>query len=48
MDYEICKTFEEINLSEELIYGISIYDFEKPTEIQKKGILPIIDDIMLL
>ena len=37
------STFEELNLSEELLRGIYSYGFEKPSPIQKLAIRPIID-----
>ena len=39
-DYIIeCDTFEDMNLSDELLRGIYGYGFEKPSTIQKKGIV---------
>jgi len=40
-DLKIYTSFEEMNLSENLMRGIFAYGFEKPSAIQTKGIMPI-------
>jgi len=37
------ENWDELNISEELLRGIYGYGFEKPSEIQKKSISPMID-----
>jgi len=36
------ETFDDMNLRDDLLRGIYAYGFEKPSAIQKKGILPIL------
>lgn len=36
-------TFEELNLNPDLLRGIYAFGFEKPSIIQQKGILPVIN-----
>jgi len=36
------ESFEELGLKEEVLRGIYGYGFEKPSQIQKIGILPVI------
>lgn len=38
---QIYNTFDEMNLSENLVRGVYGYGFEKPSAIQSKGIVPI-------
>ncbi|KDN49155.1 hypothetical protein RSAG8_02508, partial [Rhizoctonia solani AG-8 WAC10335] len=38
----VISTFEELGLKEELLRGIYAYNFEKPSAIQQRAILPII------
>ncbi|KAH7818254.1 Translation initiation factor 4A [Monocercomonoides exilis] len=40
--HELCKTFEEMHLKDELLRGVYSYGFETPSLIQQKGILPIV------
>lgn len=40
-DLKIYTSFEEMNLSDNLMRGIFAYGFEKPSVIQTKGIMPI-------
>jgi translation initiation factor 4A len=35
------ESWDELNIPEELLRGIYSYGFEKPSEIQKKSILPM-------
>jgi len=37
---EVCETFDEMNLQENLLRGIYAYGFEKPSAIQQRGIVP--------
>merc|ERR1711871_1833374 len=41
-DLEEIKSFEELNLNENLLKGIYSYGFEKPSIIQQKGIQAIL------
>ena len=36
------RTFEELNLSDEVLRGICAHGWEKPSAIQRKAILPIL------
>jgi len=38
----VVKTFDEMKLNEQLLRGIYAYGFEKPSSIQKRGIMPIL------
>ena len=38
---EVCATFDEMNLKEDLLRGIYAYGFEKPSAIQQRAIKPI-------
>ena len=40
-DVKVCKSFDEMALSDELLHGIYAYGFENPSKIQKIGILPL-------
>ena len=40
----IINTWDDLNLKTELLRGIYSYGFEKPSDIQKKAILPIINE----
>tara|TARA_B100001964_G_C14216238_1_gene592952 strand:+ start:102 stop:1286 length:1185 start_codon:yes stop_codon:yes gene_type:complete len=40
---EVYKTFEEMNLSSDILQGIYAYGFEKPSAIQMKGIVPFLN-----
>ena len=37
------KNWSDLNLKENLLRGIYSYGFEKPSEIQKKAIKPVVD-----
>jgi len=39
---EVCETFDEMSLKEELLRGIYAYGFEKPSAIQQRAIVPCI------
>jgi len=39
---EVCKTFEDMGLSDDLLRGIYQYGFTKPSAIQQRAIKPII------
>ena len=39
---EIVQSFDELNLSEELLRGVYAYGFDKPSAVQKRAILPIL------
>lgn len=39
---ESVERFDDLNLKEEVLRGIYGYGFEKPSPIQQKGILPIL------
>ena len=36
------KNWDDLNLKDNLLRGIYAYGFEKPSEIQKKAILPVV------
>ena len=38
---EVCESFDDMNLDENLLRGIYAYGFEKPSAIQKRGIVPM-------
>jgi translation initiation factor 4A len=42
------KSFDDMNLSQDLLRGIYGYGFEKPSEIQQKGIMPIASGLDLI
>jgi superfamily II DNA/RNA helicase len=42
-DIKVIETWDQYNIKTELLRGIYAYGFEKPSEIQKKAILPIIE-----
>jgi translation initiation factor 4A len=44
----VCESFDDMNLSEKLLRGVYSHGFEKPSDIQKKGIVPIKDGRDLL
>jgi translation initiation factor 4A len=39
---EVCETFDAMNLKEDLLRGIYGYGYEKPSAIQQRAIIPII------
>lgn len=39
---EVVDNFNDMNLKEPLLRGIYAYEFEKPFEIQQRGIIPCI------
>jgi len=39
---EICTSFDDMNLKDDLLRGIYAYGFEKPSAIQQRAILPIL------
>jgi len=41
--HKVCETFDDMELREELLRGIYAYGFEKPSAIQQRGILPILE-----
>lgn len=47
-DVKVYDTFDEMGLSEDLLQGIFSFGFEKPSEIQKRGIMPIVEGRDLL
>jgi len=40
--FPICKSFDDMNLKDELLRGIYAYGFESPSAIQQRAVLPII------
>lgn len=40
-DIELFESFDSMNLPDELLRGVYAFGFEKPSEIQKRGIVPI-------
>lgn len=47
-DVKVYDTFDEMSLSDDLLQGIYSFGFEKPSEIQKRGIMPIVEGRDLL
>lgn len=47
-DIDICETFEEMGLSDDLMRGIYSYGFEKPSIIQQRAIKPLISGVDLI
>ncbi|KAG2374437.1 hypothetical protein C9374_010721 [Naegleria lovaniensis] len=45
---DVCKTFEEMDLSDDLLRGIYQYGFTKPSAIQQRAIKPIIQGYDLI
>jgi translation initiation factor 4A len=43
-EYPVVQTWDEYNIKPELLRGIYAYGFENPSEIQKRAILPIINN----
>jgi len=39
---EVCETFEDMNLKEDLLRGIFAYGYEKPSAIQQRAVMPCI------
>ena len=39
---EVCESFDDMGLHENLLRGIYAYGFEKPSAIQQRGIRPIL------
>jgi translation initiation factor 4A len=42
-DIKIVTSFDEMNLHDDLLRGIYAYGFEKPSAIQQRGIMPILE-----
>jgi len=40
---EVCESFDDMHLRDELLRGIYAHGFEKPSHIQKRGIIPVIN-----
>jgi len=38
---EVCESFDDMKLKDELLRGIYAYGFEKPSHIQQRGIIPV-------
>lgn len=41
-EVRVIKSFDQMNLREDLLRGIYAYGFEKPSAIQQRAILPIV------
>ena len=41
-DIKVVQSFEELGLREELLRGVYAYGFEKPSAVQQRAILPIL------
>jgi len=39
---EVCESFDDMKLNDELLRGIYAYGFEKPSYIQQRGIIPVV------
>ena len=44
---KVVESFDHMNLKEDLLRGIYAYGFEKPSAIQQRGILPVIQSYVL-
>ena len=44
---KVVESFDHMNLKEDLLRGIYAYGFEKPSAIQQRGILPVIQSMYL-
>merc|ERR1712166_861526 len=42
MGDEVCESFDDMNLREDLLRGIYAYGFEKPSAIQQRAIIPCV------
>jgi translation initiation factor 4A len=42
-DVKVYETFDDMNLSEELLRGVYSHGFTKPSQIQTKGIMPMLE-----
>jgi len=40
---EVCESFDDMKLKDDLLRGIYAYGFEKPSHIQQRGIIPVIN-----
>lgn len=40
---KVCESFDEMGLREDLLRGVYAYGFEKPSAIQSRGIVPILE-----
>ena len=40
--YQICESFDELNLQEQLLRGVYAYGYERPSAIQQRAIVPMI------
>ena len=45
---QVCETFDEMSLKEELLRGIYAYGFEKPSAIQQRAIVPCIKVVVMI
>ena len=43
---KVVESFDHMNLKEDLLRGIYAYGFEKPSAIQQRGILPVIQSLV--
>lgn len=39
---DVCPTFDDMNLKEDLLRGIYAYGFEKPSAIQQRAVKPVL------
>jgi len=42
-EYPVCDSFDDMDLQENLLRGIYSYGYEKPSAIQQRAIMPVID-----
>lgn len=45
---KVVESFDHMNLKEDLLRGIYAYGFEKPSAIQQRGILPVIQSYVFI
>jgi ATP-dependent RNA helicase len=44
MGVQVVKSFDEMSLRDDLLRGIFSYGFEKPSAIQQRALLPIVNN----
>lgn len=42
-EYDVCETFDSMNLKDQVLQGIYAYGYEKPSQIQQRCIMPLVN-----
>jgi translation initiation factor 4A len=42
-EYPVCESFDDLDLHDDLLRGIYSYGYEKPSAIQQRAIMPVVD-----